>query len=196
MPSSLAVRKVFKIAEMREAILRQATPETRLVLHNVSDPWRDIASYVIGADAKIAKYFDAYPCAPVEYPDPIGTCISWQQSSQTELQDFELGIAAARRRLRELPNVDTQLTSTYFPARLTQAHALSQRFPNSSSTSPQSSIITFCKAMSTICESKEEPEEVSQQLSPHLEHQGRHTVSPLHIHPTGSTLRNPGSILT
>jgi hypothetical protein len=82
MPSGSASRKVLNIAEMREAFLRAVTPETRLTLHSVSYLWRGVAAYVFGADAKTAHYYDAHPCPPVEFGDPVDPALSWNQLSE------------------------------------------------------------------------------------------------------------------
>jgi hypothetical protein len=80
----------------------------------------------MAATAKEAKYSDHYPCPPVEFCDGVDPSTSWNQPSGEEIHDFELHVATAKQMLRELPTQRTELVPIIFPARLSQAIALSQ----------------------------------------------------------------------
>jgi hypothetical protein len=117
-PSSSVTPRAYRallIPEILELILRHAAPRTQYAARNVNTTWRSTAQYVLSS-----QHRSHHPCSPVEHGQLIDTSLSWLQPSDDKIADAEReAVTLSHKAL-------TELETPFWPARITQAHALSE----------------------------------------------------------------------
>jgi hypothetical protein len=112
---TLPAHCVFFIPELRELILRHAPPRAQYAAWHVNTTWRSTVSYILES-----HYRSYHPCSPIAYGQLTSPDLVWLPPSDEEVASVEQD--APTLSSKTLPD----LALVYYPARLSQAHSLSE----------------------------------------------------------------------
>jgi hypothetical protein len=96
-------------------MLRHAPPRAQYAAWNVNTTWRSTVSYILES-----QYRSYHPCSPVAYGQFTSPDLMWLPPSDEEVASVEQD--APTLSSKTIP----ELAQVYYPARLAQAHSLSE----------------------------------------------------------------------